>query len=80
MDAPRFDLTVFASIFFFCPYAPVYKHKALALKAVGRLDEAIETMNRAVLYETPWKPQIVEKALKLYRDLIAERDAKQTKG
>jgi tetratricopeptide (TPR) repeat protein len=52
----------------------VHKYKALSLKALGKLDEAIVTMNRAVLYEATFGGQ---KALQLYRELVAERAAVQ---
>jgi tetratricopeptide (TPR) repeat protein len=55
----------------------VHKYMALSLKELGKLDEAIDTMNRAVLYEAPWKPEIGRQALQLYRELVAERDAAQ---
>lgn len=55
----------------------VHKYMALSLKELGKLDEAIATMNRAVLYEAPWKPEIGQQALQLYRELVAERDAAQ---
>lgn len=55
----------------------VHKYKALSFRALGQLDEAIETMNRAVLYETPWKPENIKVALKLYHELIEERAAKE---
>jgi tetratricopeptide (TPR) repeat protein len=55
----------------------VHKYMALSLKELGKLDEAIATMNRAVLYEAPWKPEIGRQALQLYHELVAERDAAQ---
>jgi tetratricopeptide (TPR) repeat protein len=52
----------------------VYKYKALAEKAMGDLDAAIVTMNRAVLYETPWDEENRQKALSLYDELLAEKE------
>lgn len=53
----------------------VHKHRALAFKALGKMDEAIDTMNRAVLYETPWNIENIRKNIALYNELVAERDA-----
>ena len=47
----------------------VHKYVALAHKAKGELARAVETMNRAVLYETPWDEGNVEKAMKLFEEL-----------
>ena len=47
----------------------IHRLKALALEKVGRLDEAIVTMNRAVLYETPWDEENQQNVLALYNDL-----------
>lgn len=58
--------------------AEVHKYKALSLKALGRLDEAVETMNQAIFYETPWDPSNVEKALKLYNDLLAAQQKQRS--
>lgn len=55
----------------------VYKYKALAEKATGDLDAAIATMNRAVLYETPWDNDNRRKALALYDELLAEKQKQQ---
>jgi tetratricopeptide (TPR) repeat protein len=52
----------------------VHKCKALSLRKLGKMDEAIVTMNRAVLYEATVGGQ---KALQLYRELVAERAADQ---
>jgi tetratricopeptide (TPR) repeat protein len=53
----------------------VYKYMALSYKAKGDLDKAIETMNKAVLYETPWDEKYQVEAFKLYEELCAERDS-----
>jgi tetratricopeptide (TPR) repeat protein len=56
------------------PHFPgVYKFKALSQRAIGELDEAITTMTRAVLYETPWDDDNRAVALKLYDELVAEK-------
>ena len=55
----------------------VYKYKALAEKATGNVDAAITTMNRAVLYETPWDSDNRLKALKLYDELLEEKQKQQ---
>jgi len=51
----------------------VHKYKALSEKAQGDLDAAITTMNRAVLYETPWDEGNKAEVLKLYNELLAEK-------
>lgn len=51
----------------------VHKFKALSEKAQGDLDAAITTMNRAVLYETPWDEDNKAKVLKLYNELLSEK-------
>lgn len=53
----------------------VHKYWALALKAQGNLKESVETMNRAVLYETPWDNVHREEVFKFYLELKAELDA-----
>jgi tetratricopeptide (TPR) repeat protein len=56
------------------PHFPgVYKFKALSQRAKGELDEAVKTMTRAVLYETPWDDDNKAQALRLYDELAAER-------
>jgi tetratricopeptide (TPR) repeat protein len=55
----------------------VYKYKALALKELGNLDAAIATMNRAVLYETPWDDGNRKIALAMYDELLAEKKHKK---
>jgi tetratricopeptide (TPR) repeat protein len=55
------------------PYFPgVYKFKALSQRAKGELGEAVKTMTRAVLYETPWDDDNRAEALKLYDELSSE--------
>lgn len=49
----------------------VHKYLALSMKASGDLDSAIDTMNRAVLYETPWDIKNKLEALNLYNELVA---------
>eukprot|EP00977_Amphora_coffeiformis_P007011 scaffold1519_cov166-Amphora_coffeaeformis.AAC.11 len=44
----------------------VHHYRALAFKALGKMDEAIDTMNRAILYETPWNNENIRKK---YRSL-----------
>lgn len=58
-----------------CHFDEAHKYKALSLQALDRLGEAVETMNRAVLYETPWNVKNTEKALKLYQELVAEQQS-----
>jgi tetratricopeptide (TPR) repeat protein len=56
------------------PHFPgVYKFKALSQRAMGELDEAVKTMTRAVLYETPWDDDNRAVALKLYDELATEK-------
>lgn len=50
----------------------VHRYKALSEKALGNIDAAIRTMNRAVLYETPWDECNKAENLKLYKELLAE--------
>mmetsp|Transcript_21210 Transcript_21210/g.32172 ORF Transcript_21210/g.32172 Transcript_21210/m.32172 type:complete len:465 (+) Transcript_21210:23-1417(+) len=52
----------------------VYLYKALSLKELGDMDAAIATMNRAVLYETPWDDDNRRKALEIYDKLLAEKE------
>lgn len=59
------------------PHFPgVYKFKALSQRAMGELDEAVQTMTRAVLYETPWDDDNKAEALKLYDELANENELK----
>jgi tetratricopeptide (TPR) repeat protein len=56
------------------PHFPgVYKFKALSQRASGELDEAVKTMTRAVLYETPWDDDNKAKVLELYDELFTEK-------
>ena len=54
----------------------VHKYKALAQKKLGKLDEAIKTMNQAVIYETPWDEDVQAENLSLYRELLSCRGEK----
>jgi len=49
----------------------VHKYIALSMRDSGDLDSAIDVMNRAVLYETPWDDKDRMKALDLYNELVA---------
>ena len=53
-------------------YPDVHKYKALSLKSLGKLDQAVDTMNRAVLYETPWDDRLRAEVLELYEELKNE--------
>lgn len=55
----------------------VRKYMALALKAQGKLDEAIRTMQRAVLYETPFNDENKDLVWKLYKELCAELELRE---
>jgi len=54
----------------------VRKYKALSLKKLGKLDEAITEMQRAILYETPWNvdENHNSEVWRLYKELCAEKD------
>lgn len=52
----------------------VHMYKGLSEKALGRLDDAISTMNQAVLYETPWDNHKRQQAFDLYKELLAMRE------
>jgi tetratricopeptide (TPR) repeat protein len=56
----------------------IHKLLALSQKANGDMDAAITTMNRGVLYETPWDEDNKAEVLKLYNELRAEKSAKET--
>jgi len=58
----------------------VHKYKALSLKKLGKIDEAITVMQRAILYETPWNIDTKHNAevWQLYKELCAERDAQNS--
>jgi tetratricopeptide (TPR) repeat protein len=47
----------------------IHKYLALSVKACDELDSAIDIMNRAVLYETPWDDKNKMEAMKLYNQL-----------
>ena len=46
-----------------------HKYIALAQKESGDLDAAIVTMNRAVLYETPWSEENMAETKNLFEEL-----------
>lgn len=50
----------------------VHKYLALAQKAQGDLQTAVDTMNRAALYETPWDDDHREEVLQLYEQLKSD--------
>ena len=52
-----------------------HKYKALSEKAKGDIDEAIRTMNRAVLYETPWDEENKADVMQLYEALCSEKNS-----
>ena len=52
----------------------VHKYKALAYKEMGNIEDAIKTMNRAILYETPWNSENIQKNIALYNQLVAEQE------
>jgi tetratricopeptide (TPR) repeat protein len=54
----------------------VHKYKALSEKASGDIDAAIRTMNRALLYETPWDDGNKAEVLKLYNELLSEKNGR----
>lgn len=56
-----------------CHYPGVHQVKALSEKAMGSLEEAIKTMNCAVLYETPWDDDNKAEVLRFYNELLVER-------
>lgn len=53
----------------------VHRVVALAYKALGRWDEAVLTMRRAVKYERPWDPDQVAANQAVLESLLAERMA-----
>ena len=57
-------------------FPDVHKYKALSLKAQGKLEEALMTMNRAVLYETPWDDRHRAEVIAMYEELKQELDSK----
>lgn len=52
-------------------FADVHEYIAKAHKAKGNVTEAIKTMQRAVLYETPWDIENVQKQLMLLEEITA---------
>lgn len=60
-------------------YEGVHKYIALSYKALGRYDEAILTMRRAVRYEQPWDARNVAANQALLDELVAEKKALDTK-
>ena len=48
----------------------VYFYKALSLFATEKIDEALLSMNRAVLYEAPWDSHIQERNLEAYNAIL----------
>ncbi len=54
-------------------YAGVHEYIAKANKAKGNMEEAQRTMQRAVLYETPWDTKNIEKQLALLEKITARQ-------
>ena len=52
----------------------IYEYKAFSYKALGDLEKAIETMNKAVLYETPGDDRNTTRLVKIYQELCALRN------
>ena len=50
-------------------YAGVHEYIAKSYQAQGKLEEAKRTMQRAVIYETPWDVKNIEKQMKLLQGL-----------
>ena len=61
-------------------YDNAYDYVALCHKAMGNLDEAVRTMQRASYYETPWIQENVDRVNALLAKYTAERDAAKTKA
>ena len=57
----------------------IYECKALSLRALGKLDEAIETMNVAIIYETPGDDKNTARLVKIYQELCDLRATKVIK-
>jgi tetratricopeptide (TPR) repeat protein len=55
-------------------YEGVHKYIALSYQALGRYDEAILTMRRAVRYETPWDAAHVAACQALLEEIMAEKE------
>lgn len=56
-------------------YAGVHRWTALALKDMGKIEEAIKVANEAVLYETPWDVKNRGEVIRLYLSLGGTLDA-----
>ena len=54
-------------------YAGVHEYIAKANKAKGNMEEAQRTMQRAVLYETPWDTENIEKQLALLEEITSRQ-------
>jgi tetratricopeptide (TPR) repeat protein len=59
-------------------YEGVHKYIALSYQALGRYDEAILTMRRAVRYETPWDAAHVAACQALLEEIIAGKGKVET--
>ena len=57
----------------------VYKYKALSQKALGKLEEAIQTMKVAAIYETPWDDANRQKVIDLHNQLVEEQEQQEAK-
>lgn len=58
------------------PQSPgLYRFKALALKKLGKLNEALQILNDALLYETPLDPENAIISRQIYQELMAQRKA-----
>jgi len=55
----------------------IYESKALSLKALGKLDEAIQTINVGIMYETPGDDKNTVRLVKIYQDLCNLRDERK---
>ena len=54
-------------------YAGVHEYVAKANKAKGNMEEAQRTMQRAVLYETPWDTDNIEKQLAMLEEITTRQ-------
>lgn len=57
-------------------YPCVHKYKAWAQEKLGRTNDALVTMNRAALYETPWDEENQKECLDLYEKLYRSNDSR----
>jgi len=55
-------------------FPEAHKYVALSYKAKGDLDTAIKLMTQAVLYETPWDDDNIQKAKILLDELVRNKD------